>query len=227
LPATLAKTWEVRRTGRADGDKEERGQIMDPYGKRELLAFYDRHLRAHGDRPQAVRWTPEGQRRRYEAFGELLGDLSGKTLLDFGCGKGDLYGFLRERGGGFAYCGVDVNPGLVELARVKHPEAEFLALDIEEVPLERRFDLVVACGVFNLRIGGIAEAVRSALPLLFGCCREALHANFLSARAPRHDVELYYADPVELLGFAREALSPAAVVREDLVPGDLFLSVRR
>lgn len=200
---------------------------MDPYGKQELLAFYDRHLRDHGDRPQAVRWTPEGQRRRYEAFAGILGELSGKTLLDFGCGKGDLFGFLRGRGSGFSYCGVDVNQGLIRLARAKYPEAEFLALDIEEEPFDRDFDVVVACGVFNLRIGGIAEAVRSTLPLLFARCREVLHVNFLSARTPRHDVELYYADPAELLRFAREALSPSAVVREDLVPGDLYLSVGR
>ena len=200
---------------------------VDPYGKKELLAFYDRHLRDHGDGPQAVRWTAEGQRLRHEAFCGMLGDLSGKTLLDFGCGKGDLFGFLRVRGSGVVYCGVDVNAGLVGLARSKHPGAEFLALDIEEAPFERRFDIVVACGVFNLRIGGIADTVRSTLPLLFDRCREALHANFLSARAPQHDVELFYADPLELLGFAREELSSSAVVREDLVPGDLFLTVRR
>jgi len=200
---------------------------MDPYGKRELLAFYDRQLRDHGDRPQAVRWTPEGQRRRYEALLGVLGDLSGKTLLDFGCGKGDFFGFLRERGSGAAYCGVDVNPGLIELARTKYPETEFLVLDIEETPLDRRFDSVLACGVFNLRIGGIADAVRATLPLLFAGCREALHVNFLSARTPQHDVELYYADPLELLHFAHDELSPTAVVREDFVPDDLLLSVRR
>lgn len=200
---------------------------MDPYGKRELLDFYDRHLRAHGDHPQAVRWTAEGQRLRYEAFLGIAGDLAGKTLLDFGCGKGDLCGFLRARGAGCAYTGVDVNGGLVALARAKHPGEEFLALDIEETALDRRFDVVVACGVFNLRIGGIAGATRDALRLLFGLAREALHANFLSARTPRQDVELHYVDPPELLRFALAELSPQVVLRHDTVPGDLFLSVYR
>jgi 2-polyprenyl-3-methyl-5-hydroxy-6-metoxy-1,4-benzoquinol methylase len=66
---------------------------MDPLGKKELLTFYDRHLRDFGDAPQAVRWTPGGQLRRYETFISITGDLSGKSMLDFGCGKGDFYGF--------------------------------------------------------------------------------------------------------------------------------------
>jgi SAM-dependent methyltransferase len=200
---------------------------MDPYGKQELLSFFDRHLRDHGDTPSAVRWTPEGQRRRYESFQGFIGDLAGKSLLDFGCGKGDFYGFLRGQGETGDYCGIDVNAGLTSLARRKYPEAEFLTLDVEEVSLERRFDVVVACGVFNLRIGGIAESMRETVKTLYGLCRESLHLNFLTARAPQHDVELFYIDPADLLCFALEELSPIVTLRHGFVPDDVYLSVFR
>lgn len=62
---------------------------MDPFGKKELLSFYNRHLHDFGDAPQAVRWTSEGQLRRYETLLKIAGDFSGKTILDFGCGKGN------------------------------------------------------------------------------------------------------------------------------------------
>ena len=200
---------------------------MDPYGKQELLTFFDRHLRDHGDTPQAVRWTPEGQRRRYEAFREIIGDLEGKSLLDFGCGKGDFYGFLRDQGFSGAYCGIDVNPGFTVLARRKYPGAEFLTLDIEEAPWARHFDVVVGCGVFNLRIAGIATSLRETTKILYGLCRESLHVNFLTARTPRHDVELHYVEPAELLGFALEELSSTVTLRHGLVPDDVYLSVYR
>lgn len=157
----------------------------------------------------------------------MLGDLRGRSLLDFGCGKGDLLSFLAGRGAQCAYTGVDVNAGLVELARRKHPGAEFLCRDLEEEPLARRFDVVVACGVFNLRIGGIAEAVRGGLRTLWALTGGELHVNFLSSRVPRRELELHYLDPDELARFARDELSPGAQVREDLFPGDLFLAVRR
>lgn len=200
---------------------------MDPYGKRELLSFFDRQLRDHGDTPQAVRWTPEGQRRRYEAFRGIIGQLEGTSLLDFGCGKGDFYGFLRDQGVVGSYCGIDVNAGLVALARRKYPEAEFLTLDVEETPGKRRFDVVVACGVFNLRIGGIAESLRATVKILYGLCQESLHVNFLTARTPRQDVELFYIDPAEVLRFALEELSPRVTLRHGLVPEDVYLSVYR
>jgi len=200
---------------------------MDPYGKEELLNFYDRHLEKHGDSPGAVRWTSVGQQRRYLAILEAAGDLTGRDILDFGCGKGDLYGFLRASGRLAGYCGIDVNPNLIDLARRKHPEAEFLVHDVEERPLDRAFDVILICGVFNLRIAGIAESLRSALAKLMPLCRESLHLNVPSARAAHKDVDLHYEEPEELLAFARRELSPSATLHDDVVEDELFLSVFR
>jgi len=200
---------------------------MDSYGKEELLSFYDRHLQKHGDNPGAVGWTSVGQQRRYLAILEAAGDLTGKDVLDFGCGKGDLYGFLRDSGRLVGYCGIDVNPNLIDLARRKYPEAELLVHDIEEESLERSFDTILVCGVFNLRIAGIADSLRSSLRNLMPLCREGLHFNVPSARAAHRDVELHYENPEDLLQFARRELSPSAHLHDDLVEDELFLSVYR
>lgn len=55
---------------------------MDPLGKKDLLSFYNKHLLDFGDLPQAVRWTSEGQRLRYEILLKIAGDISGKKVLD-------------------------------------------------------------------------------------------------------------------------------------------------
>ncbi len=86
---------------------------------------------------------------------------------------------------------------------------------------------MVACGVFNLRIGGIAASHRETTKTLYGLCRESLHLNFLTARSPQHDVELHYVEPVDLLRFALEELSSKVVLRHGLVPDDVYLSVYR
>jgi SAM-dependent methyltransferase len=196
---------------------------MDPLGKRELLNFFNRHLRDFGDTPQAVRWTPEGQLKRYKTFLTVTGDLSDKTVLDFGCGKGDFYGFLRDNGISVAYCGIDVNDNLIELARRKYPQVKFMAVDIEEEVFNLRFDVVIAIGVFNLRIAGIEESTRHALKKLFRLCRESLHANFLTYYVPRRNVELFYVKPEEILPFAITELSSTVTVRN--IQEDVFLSV--
>jgi 2-polyprenyl-3-methyl-5-hydroxy-6-metoxy-1,4-benzoquinol methylase len=198
---------------------------MDPLGKKELLYFYNRHLKDFGDAPQAVRWTPEGQRRRYETLLRIAGDISGKKILDFGCGKGDLYGFIKERGISINYCGIDVNENLIKLAKSKYPETEFIAVDLEESEFERAFDVIFICGVFNLRIAGIEESMKNVLKTLFRLCKETLHVNFLSYYIAQRNVELFYVKPEEILKFAITELSPSVKLMND--KEDIFLSVYR
>jgi 2-polyprenyl-3-methyl-5-hydroxy-6-metoxy-1,4-benzoquinol methylase len=198
---------------------------MDPLGKKELLDFYNRHLKDFGDSPQAVRWTPEGQLRRYETLIKIAGDFSGKKILDFGCGKGDFYGYMRAKGIPVHYCGIDVNENLIELARRKYPEAEFIALDIDETELNRDFDIIFVCGVFNLRIAGIEESMKDVLKKLFSLCREALHINLLTYYTPQRSVELFYVKPEEILQFAITELSRSVTLLH--TKEDIFLSVYR
>ena len=200
---------------------------MDSYGKQELVSSYDRHLRDFGDHPQAVRWTPEGQAGRYDALFSIAGDISDRELLDFGCGKGDFYGSSKDKNTKVKYCGVDVNKNLIELATKKYPEAEFLSVDIEDDRFDRAFDLIFVCGVFNMRIAGIEESMKSCLKILFGICREALYFNALSYNILQRNVELYYVKPEELLQFVSAELSDNVVLRDDIIKGDIFLSVHK
>lgn len=196
---------------------------MDPLGKKELLSFYNRHLKDFGDAPQAVRWTPEGQLRRYENLLRIAGDFSGKTVLDFGCGKGDFCGFLRGKNISVRYCGIDINENLISLSRAKYPEAEFIAMDIEKADLERNFDCIILCGVFNLRVAGIEETMKNILKRLFSVCTNALHMNALSYYVPQRTVELFYVKPEELLRFALAELSPKVTLTQ--ADEDIYLSV--
>lgn len=65
--------------------------------------------------------------------------LPGSTVLEIGCGSGDLLAALAPGRG----VGVDVSPRMVELARTKHPELEFRVAAGEELDLGETFDYVV------------------------------------------------------------------------------------
>lgn len=198
-------------------------KIMDPLGKKELIEFYNRHLKDFGDKPQAVRWTPEGQRRRYETLLAIAGDISGKTVLDFGCGKGDFCGFLKEKGVSTDYCGIDINDALISTAKIKYPEDEFIALDIDETAFNRTFDIVFVCGVFNLRIAGIKASMKTILKNLFPLCRRVLHANLLTYYVPQRNVELFYVKPEEILEFVIREISRSVTLKH--LEEDIFLSI--
>lgn len=88
-------------------------------------------------------------------------DLSQSSILDYGCNQGHLLTTARGRILPTNYFGVDINPRALELAKAKHPEANWLHYDcfnntfnpggVQDlpIPLERQFDVVVAHGVFT------------------------------------------------------------------------------
>lgn len=199
---------------------------MDKLSKEYILSFFDRTHMLHGDRPEAVRWSEKGQRSHYSWLLDI-GDLHDRQILDYGCGIGDLYGFLRKEGIRVKYTGTDINPRLIETARKKYPDADFKVLDIAEDEVGETFDYVLLCGVFNLKVPGLEDEVRLVLPKLFQTARIGLAFNALSSYNPRKDFDLQYFSPDDLLRFAVRELSPHVALRHDRMAYDFTLFVYR
>ncbi len=88
-------------------------------------------------------------RRYVEAwtFFNLIGDVSGKSVLDLGCGEGFYTRELKRRGAA-RVVGVDISTAMIELAEQQESEhalgIEYLCSDVKEMPDLGEFDLVVA-----------------------------------------------------------------------------------
>jgi SAM-dependent methyltransferase len=67
-----------------------------------------------------------------------------RTLLDAGCGSGRVAIELARRG--VAVVGADVNPSMLEAARERAPEVEWVETDLAALDLGRTFDVVVMGG---------------------------------------------------------------------------------
>lgn len=198
---------------------------MDPLAKDQLLSFYNMHLKKFGDRPEALRWTPKGQLLRYHGMLDIAPDLNNARVLDFGCGTGDFYRFLQRRGINVQYTGIDINENFIAMAREKYPECTFKVMDIAEEEPEGFFDYIFICGVFNLRVPGVADDMKHALVTLFRHCNKGLALNALSSHTPIKDVELYYTSPEEMIDFSLKHLSPSVALRHDRIPHDFTLFV--
>ncbi|MDI6728595.1 MAG: class I SAM-dependent methyltransferase [Thermodesulfovibrionales bacterium] len=197
---------------------------MDELSKKYVISFFDKNLMLHGDRPEAVRWSPKGQILHYEAMLDI-GNINGAKILDFGCGKGDFYQFLKDRGISVEYSGFDINEKLIALAKQKFPGVDFRIFDIEKDPMKEDFDYILICGVFNLQVQGIDELIKTALIRLFRHCRIALGFNALSSHNPRKDFELHYTSPEDIFNFAATKLSPFVSLRHDRIVCDFTLFV--
>jgi len=202
-------------------------EIVDPYSKEQLLSFYNFHLQKFGDRPEALRWTPQGQLRRYQTLMDIAPAslLNNSTVLDYGCGTGDFYKFLKRRSINVKYTGVDINENFIDLAKKKYPECTFKVMNIDDDDLQGYYDYIFICGVFNLQVPGIDDDLKNALVSLFQHCNRGLALSALSSHSPIRDHELHLTSPEEMLKFAIENLSPAVALRHDRIPNDFTLYV--
>jgi SAM-dependent methyltransferase len=200
---------------------------MDPYSKDHLLSFYNFHLKKFGDRPEALRWTPKGQLKRYHTLAAITPaeDLNNSTVLDYGCGTGDFYRFLKRREITVRYTGVDINENFINLAKSKYPECTFKVMCADDDDLEGFYDYIFICGVFNLQVPGIDDDLENALVTLFKHCNKGLALNALSSHTPVKDPELHFTSPEDMVKFAIENLSPSVALRHDRIENDFTLYV--
>ncbi len=74
----------------------------------------------------------------------LVASYNPATVLDAGCGTGRVAIELARRG--IDVVGVDLDPGMLAMARVKAPGLTWIAGDLATVALGRTFEVIVAAG---------------------------------------------------------------------------------
>ena len=90
--------------------------------------------------PDSDRWKRKN-RYYYESIERIVRFHvpPGSSVLEIGCGTGDLLAALEPSRG----VGVDISPEVVEIASGKHPGLSFLVGEAEDLPLSEPFDYVV------------------------------------------------------------------------------------
>lgn len=103
------------------------------------IGSYQETFKKHGINPKALQWTSaEEADLRYK---ELVADIEieGKTILDVGCGFGDIIPYLTKKTNNFEMTGVDVVPEFVKVATDKHPGYKFLVNNYFKKPMKKKF----------------------------------------------------------------------------------------
>lgn len=100
--------------------------------------------------PAALGWSSiEEQQALFAAL--CIFYENGQSVLDVGCGRCDMFGYMNQhlQLGTEKYLGIDINPNMLEVAKVKFPGISVETLDVTKLE-SKEFDWVMASGVFNL-----------------------------------------------------------------------------
>lgn len=160
--------------------------------------FWETTFAQKGARIEALWGSNESQRVRFEALLRASGgSLWGATsLLDVGCGFGDLRTFLLSRGLAPRYVGIDMAEAAIAEAtrRTSHGGFHLGSWDQLKDPLGYQ-DLIFASGLFGVRFDGWEDYVVRTLDEMFARAHMAVVVNFLSNSAPVRDEHSMFVAP--------------------------------
>ena len=68
------------------------------------------------------------------------------TILEIGCGSGNITRYLLSKRPDFNIFGIDISPNMIELAKINNPKANFAVMDSRNISeIETKYDAIV-CG---------------------------------------------------------------------------------
>ena len=193
------------------------------------LEHYSKEFTLYGEDIRSLGYTSaEAQETRMKAVSETV-DFNNRSMLDVGCGFGDLYTFLEKQGVRLRkYVGIDINPRMIDVARRRLPRAMFEVRDIMDSDLRDKFDFVVALGLFGLEMPLWQDVVERQLSKMYDLCKIGIVVNFLSYYTSwRKTANSHYAWPEDIFKFALNNLSNQIVIRHDYRPSDFTIYVYR
>jgi trans-aconitate methyltransferase len=152
--------------------------ILNDVDKKRVIKFFRKNFKKHGTE-SALSLTWDSKENQIERFNVLclIGDLSGKSILDVGCGLGDLYGYCAGRFKKFSYLGIDVLPDFIDAARVKYPRARFENMELLEV--QERFDFVFASGSLTFKIRNAEKYYFAMIKKMYALAKIGVAFNML------------------------------------------------
>ena len=181
--------------------------------------FYRDNYDTYGVSAEGVAWdSPQTQKRRFSAIASCLGDVTQDTLVDAGCGFGDLYLYLKEKNNlPKTYIGMDLCEPMVKEAQVR-TGCKIMQRDIlrQTLPVA---DWYVASGSMNLLT---RLETRLFIQRCFAKSRKGFIFNLLEGR--EREGKFSYWLPHEISKLCR-SLGANVEIKEGYMEGDFTVKL--
>lgn len=193
-----------------------------------IIHFHRHRIEAFGrDDVMSLGWrNADSQQKRFEVIASLA-DFNRSTVLDVGCGRGDLKAFLDGRFNDVAYMGIDQMPEFIADANARYTNGtpcRFYEGDFTTAAFPR-VDYVVASGALGYRTDD-ADFLFDMICRLFASSARATIFNVLDAQHfPDHPL-LMGRDCDEVIAYCR-MLSPHIEVVRGYLPDDMTVCISR
>lgn len=207
-------------------------EILSEITHRQKIHF-DERIGKYGAGLQSVDWkSREAQANRFRELLRVVDFSKPFSILDYGCGDGELVRFLKAGGADFQYYGYDVSPQMIEAARAafSSEKAFLFSTNLEDFPAA---DYAVASGIFNLKFEtdetDWKEYIRATILRMNDFSLKGFAFNALTSYsdAEFQRADLFYADPLFWFDFCKRNVAPRVALLHDYPEYDFTIIVRK
>ena len=200
-----------------------------------IYSLYKELYKKHGVSPEAVKARNSAQQKnRFEYLLSCAQIQKNDSILDVGCGSGEMLNYLRINEYKGFYCGVDFLSEFVEHANdiyKKDKKSKFIEMDVTTENFTESYDWVMLSGVFNDLREDSEVFFYSMIEKMFKASNKGIIFNSLTKYVDYEDENLFYTYPDKVIKYCFENLSKYIVLntnyqlKEKTIPFEYSLCV--
>ncbi len=190
---------------------------MNSSDKKKIIDRYNKRLEEHGFSINALA-SGNNERRnlRFKVLTEI-GIQNGDTVLDLGCGFGDLHNYFTQNNIDIKYIGIDINEKIIALGKEMNPTIDIRVLDILNDTIEDKIDYIVSTSSFNNKLfdDDNYNFIENLLKKCYSYAKKGVAIDFLSSYVDfKINDDVFYYEPEKLLNTAKK-ITKRVCVRHD------------
>ena len=182
--------------------------------------YYSEKVKAFGANAKGVDWnSEESQNIRFVQLLKLINTEGNFSVLDYGCGYGTMFGFMKSLFPQFKYTGFDISVDMLKEAQalyVTDNNAEWMQELGSDI-----YDYSIASGIFNVKQQHGAEEwkvyIEETLQEINKVSGKGFAFNMLTSYSdtPFMKDYLYYADPCYFFDYCKRNFSKNVALLHD------------
>jgi SAM-dependent methyltransferase len=192
------------------------------------LNIYKNRFKKFGVDAKSLLWGSRGAaHQRFRQFWAEI-DFNEKSVLDIGCGFGEMGNFLTKGYENVNYKGVDITPEFIDNGKLLYPQLDLETHDFHGLTNTISYDAVLASGVLNSNYGNTKKNMdyrKKSIKKMFSLSRSVLAFNMLGNHPqPKNnkDSNVWYADSLLVLKFCM-SLTHRVILKANYHPKDFTI----